>query len=113
MRIRCVLVMLFAATALAPVAGRAAAPEPTILPPILTGPPPALTPTLPAPQNPIPVLPDAKPPVQATPVEPKFECPKTPYVDCMPPINGTQRPLCSKEYKERVKARCPGVEFVY
>ena len=64
-------------------------------------------------QNPTPALPDAKTPTPAPPAEPKFECPKTQYVNCMPPIKDTQRPLCSKEYKEWVKTHCPGVEFVY
>jgi hypothetical protein len=45
--------------------------------------------------------------------EPKFECPKTHYVNCMPPIKPAQRPLCSKEYKAWVQTHCPGVEFVY
>ena len=105
--------IVLVAAAMGPIAGHAAAPEPTLLPPVQTGSPPSLAPALPLPQNPTPVLPDARTPSPATPGEPKFGCPKTRYVNCMPPIKPAQRPLCSKEYKAWVPTHCPGVEFVY
>ena len=47
------------------------------------------------------------------PPEARFECPKTAYIDCMPIVKGTQRPMCTKEYLEWAKAHCPGVQVVH
>jgi len=42
-----------------------------------------------------------------------YECPRTKYINCMPPIQGEARALCAPEYLKWVKAHCPGVEVVY
>ena len=51
------------------------------------------------------------PPPDARPVA--YECPRTKYINCMPPIQGEARALCSPEYLEWVRVHCPGVEVVY
>lgn len=59
------------------------------------------------------------PGLPAPPVKPPgggpvaYECPRTKYINCMPPIRGEARALCAPAYLEWVKANCPGVEVVY
>jgi len=62
-------------------------------------------------------VPQVNPPVGTAPAtqppETKFECPKARYINCMPPIQGPMRPLCTKEYIDWANAHCPGVEVVH
>ncbi len=74
--------------------------KPTLEPTIRVAPVPQVSPsvgTAPVPQPP------------AT----KFECPTSRYINCMPPVQGPTRPLCTKEYIDWAKAHCPGVEIVH
>ena len=70
-------------------------------------------------RGPVPSIParPGPPPGASAPTSPPsdttFVCPKTPYIDCMPAIKGTARPLCSKDYIDWAKAHCPGVAVVY
>ena len=75
---------------------------------------PDLTPTNPVnpPPQPTP-LPGTVPAPAVQPPETRFECPKSAYIDCMPIVNGTLRPMCAKEYLEWARAHCPGVQVVY
>ena len=41
------------------------------------------------------------------------ECPRAKYVDCMPPLAGRAKTLCSVESVRWIKEHCPGVEVVY
>lgn len=43
----------------------------------------------------------------------KYECPKTRYINCMPPVKDGDRAMCSEDYLEWVKSHCDGVEVVY
>ena len=47
------------------------------------------------------------------PEVPKYECPKTPYINCMPPVQEIYKPMCTKEYLEWAKSHCTGFEVVY
>ncbi len=47
------------------------------------------------------------------PEVPKYECPKTRYINCMPPVQEIYKPMCTKEYLEWAKRHCTGFEVVY
>jgi hypothetical protein len=75
---------------------------------------PNLTPTIPVIPAPQPTpQPGMLPAPAVRPPETRLECPKAAYIDCMPIVNGTQRPMCTKEYLEWARAHCPGVQVVY
>jgi hypothetical protein len=75
---------------------------------------PSLTPTIPVIPAPQPTPQQGAGPAPAVqPPEARFECPKTRYIDCMPVIQGTQRPMCTKEYLEWAKAHCPDLQVVH
>lgn len=58
--------------------------------------------------------PDLVPPVPPPDSRPvTYECPRTKTIDCMPPVQGKARELCSPEYLEWIRKNCPGVEVVY
>jgi hypothetical protein len=59
--------------------------------------------------------PDSQPvsPDDQTPGVPKYECPKTRYINCMPPVQEIDKPMCTKEYLEWAKSHCTGFEVVY
>lgn len=59
--------------------------------------------------------PDSQPerPDDQTPEGPKYECPKTRYINCMPPVQEINKPMCTKEYLEWAKSHCTGFEVVY
>ncbi len=63
-----------------------------------------------------PTLP-VEPPVGPAPgkgiQEPRKTCPRTPSINCLPPVPEKNRSLCSREYLEWVKENCPGVKVVY
>jgi hypothetical protein len=59
---------------------------------------------------PPPPAPSVLPPA-GKPVE--YECPRTKYIDCMPPVPEEKRLLCSPEYLKWIKEHCPDVEVVY
>ena len=40
-------------------------------------------------------------------------CPRSRYIDCMPPVKEENRLMCSMEYLEWIKEHCPDVEAVY
>ncbi len=78
----------------------------------LQGVKPTLDPTIPV--TPVPqVSPSVRTAPAPQPPETRFECPKIRSVNCMPPVQGPTRPLCTKEYIDWVKANCPGVEIVH
>jgi hypothetical protein len=52
-------------------------------------------------------------PDDQTPEAPKYECPKTRYINCMPPVQEIDKPMCTKEYLEWAKSHCTGFEVVY
>ncbi len=47
------------------------------------------------------------------PVDPRYACPSTRYVNCMPPLDKSDRGRCDPEYLRWVKSHCPAVEVVY
>jgi hypothetical protein len=76
---------------------------------------PTLTPTIPvipAPQ-PVPQRETKPAPAVQPPEAPRRECPPTRYIDCMPPVGETKRPLCNEEYLDWAKTHCPHVQVVY
>jgi hypothetical protein len=75
---------------------------------------PRLPITIVSPQPPVPD-PDSQPvsPDDQTPEVPKYECPKTRYINCMPPVQEIDRPMCTKEYLEWAKSHCTGFKVVY
>ncbi len=44
---------------------------------------------------------------------PHYVCPKTKYIDCMPPVREEKREVCSQEYRKWAESNCPGIRFVY
>lgn len=54
------------------------------------------------------------PPAQPPDSRPaSYECPRTKYIDCMPPVRGEARRLCSPEHLEWIGRNCPDVKVVY
>ncbi len=47
------------------------------------------------------------------PEAPRYTCPSTPYVNCMPPVEKSARSRCSPEYLRWAKEHCPGFKVVY
>jgi hypothetical protein len=43
----------------------------------------------------------------------QFQCPKTRYLGCMPPVHNDRGESCAHEYPEWVKAHCPNSQVVY
>ena len=78
------------------------------------GPTPGLTIPVVRERPPVPD-PDSQPvrPAVQTPEVPKYECPKTRYINCMPPVQEIDRPMCTKEYLDWAKRHCTGFEVVY
>jgi hypothetical protein len=63
----------------------------------------------------LPVEPRVRPGEALTnsPEQPRKSCPKSAYINCMPPVPRERRPFCSREYLQWVKGHCPGVMVVY
>ncbi len=40
-------------------------------------------------------------------------CPKTSYINCMPPVPKESRSMCSEGYLQWAREHCPGVKVVY
>lgn len=76
-----------------------------------------LTPPVPPVPSPDPALvtPDqgGTPQGPRPPERPRFRCPETRYVNCMPPVPESRRSTCSRAYLEWMKAHCPNAEVVY
>jgi hypothetical protein len=51
-------------------------------------------------------------PVETSDGIPK-NCPPGKYVNCMPPLAGRAKTLCSPESLKWIKEHCPGLEVVY
>jgi hypothetical protein len=41
------------------------------------------------------------------------KCPRTEYINCMPPVSGPAKAFCDPDYLRWVKEHCPGVKVVY
>ncbi len=57
--------------------------------------------------------PEKQPPENGRPKQPRKICPRSRYIDCMPPVKEESRKMCSKEYLDWIKKHCPDVEVVY
>jgi hypothetical protein len=42
-----------------------------------------------------------------------YECPRTKYINCMPPVQGEAKVFCSKKYLDWARRHCPDVNVVY
>ena len=81
--------------------------------PLTTGQPTPLTPPVPPPDA-MPVTPNPGGTSEGPrPPGAQFQCPKTRYVDCMPPVQNGRRESCTREYLEWMKAHCPNSQVVY
>ncbi len=78
-----------------------------------TGPTLAPTiPVIPAPQ--VVPHPEAQPaPAVQPPEAPRYTCPRSQYLDCMPPVQGAKKALCGEEYLKWATAHCAGLRVVY
>ena len=47
------------------------------------------------------------------PLGAQFQCPKTQYLGCTPPVQNARRESCTREYLEWMKAYCPNSQVVY
>ncbi len=47
------------------------------------------------------------------PEAPRYTCPPTPYINCMPPVEKSARRWCDPEYLEWAKGHCPAFKIVY
>jgi len=60
-----------------------------------------------------PATPEREVAAPETPKEPRRVCPDTRYLDCMPHVGESARPMCDPEYVKWIKEHCPGVTVVY
>jgi hypothetical protein len=82
--------------------------------PLTVGQPTPLTPPVPPPDvMPMTLRPPRGPEGVRPPEGVERKCPETRYVNCMPPVQGTARSMCSAEYLKWAKANCPKFEVVY
>ncbi|MFB3883824.1 MAG: hypothetical protein ACE144_01275 [Thermodesulfobacteriota bacterium] len=67
------------------------------------------------PTRPLVLDPDGQPisPTVEPPDPTKYECPKTRYINCMPPVQEIFKPMCTEDYLEWAKRHCTGFEVVY
>jgi hypothetical protein len=42
-----------------------------------------------------------------------YVCPRTRYINCMPPVPKEKQAMCSRDYLDWAKSNCPGVKVVY
>ncbi len=101
--LKVLLVLLISAPAVSLSVNQSKPPmQPGLTAPVVSAQPPA-----PAPDS-QPITPAVEPPEGR-----KFECPKTRYINCMPPVQEIFKPMCTEEYLEWAKRHCTGFEVVY
>jgi hypothetical protein len=47
------------------------------------------------------------------PEAPRYTCPPTPYINCMPPVEKSGRKWCDPEYLQWAKGHCPGLRVLH
>lgn len=52
-------------------------------------------------------------PAVEPPGEPRYICPSTEYINCMPPVEKSARGRCNPEYLKWVKDHCSGLKILY
>jgi hypothetical protein len=78
----------------------------------LAGPASAVEPAM-APESPPAASSDSQAKQAVEPGKFPHQCPKSAYLNCMPPVSAELRPFCHRDYIEWAKSHCPHFEVVY